>query len=456
MFFIVDMKINLENTQANHQKPKKSRKALWIFLSIFFGLIIIGGGLLYAFAHGIFTKNWSGTAPFFKMLNGDNNVTLKGEGDGRINILLLGYGGANHPGGNLTDSIEVLSINPDDKSLAMLSIPRDLYLTIKNPSYAGKINAVYDLGNKQTKEGGANLMKQEVGEILDLPIHYYVGADFNGFKKAIATIGGIDVYVDKDIYDPLYPAADMIHYQTFKISAGQHHLDGETALKYARSRETSSDFDRSARQQKVIAAFKDKLISSGTLGDPSKVASLINIASQNIKTDMTPEEIKALAKIIKEIDKTKVVAKILDDSTDGPLIADSSSGTFYLKPKGSSWKEVQKIAHEIFSDPFLKREAANIEIVNASHQNTSAIADLAATLKSYGYNIIKTSSDKNYLKETAIYDYSNGGKKYTLEFLAKRLHANIMKKPSSPGVTVDLQIVIGDNYKQSYAQTASK
>lgn len=448
--------INLENTEYHYKKPKKSRKVLWIFLSIFFGIIILGGGLLYAFGHGIFTKNWSGTAPFFKMLHGDQNVQLRGEGDGRINILLLGYGGANHPGGNLTDSIEVVSIDPDDKSLAMLSIPRDLYLTIKNPSYAGKINGVYDLGNKQTKEGGANLMKQEIGTILDLPIHYYVGADFTGFKKAVNTIGGIDVYVDRGIYDPLYPAPDMIHYQTFKISAGMHHMDGETALKYARSRETSSDFDRSARQQKVLVAFKDKLISSGTLSDLAKVISLVNIASQNIKTDLSPDEIKALAKIIKDIDKNKVVSKVLGDGADGPLVADSSSGTFYLKPKGGSWKEVQKIAHEIFSDPFLKREAANIEIVNASHQNASAIADLAATLKSYGYNIVKTSSDKNYLKETVIYDYSNGGKKYTLEFLAKRLHANVTKKPTSSAVAVDLQIVIGDNYKQSYAQTTSK
>lgn len=450
------MAIDLENTQSAHQKPKKSRKALWIFLSIFFGLIIVGGGLLYAFGHGIFTKNWSGAAPFFKMLQGDKDVQLKGEGDGRINILLIGYGGPNHPGGNLTDSIEVLSIDPDDKSMAMLSIPRDLYVTIKNPSHAGKINGVYDLGNKQTKEGGANLLKQEIGTILDLPIHYYIGADFNGFVKAVNTIGGIDVYVDKAINDPLYPAPDMIHYQTFKISAGQQHMNGETALKYARSRETTSDFDRSARQQKVIAAFKDRLISSGTLSDPKKVASLVNIASQNIKTDLSLDEIKSLAKIIKDIDKNKVVSRVLSNEADGPLISDSSSGTYYLKPKGSSWKEVQKIAHEIFSDPFLKREAANIEIVNASHQSESTISDLSATLKSYGYNITKTSKDKTYIKETVIYDYSNGGKKYTLEFLSKRLHAKITKKPTVSGVTVDLQIVIGDNYKQSYANTASK
>ncbi len=448
------MAIDLENTEYKH-KTKKSRKALWIVLSIFFALIIIGGGLLYAFGKGIFTRNWSDSSPFFKFLRGDENVKLKGEGDGRINILFLGYGGPNHPGGKLTDTIQVVSINPDDKSVAMLSIPRDLYVEIKSPSYAGKINGVYNLGNEKTKEGGPNLMKQEVGKILDLPIHYYVGVDFTGFKKAVDAIGGIDIFVDKDINDPLYPADDMIRYSPFKIKAGMQHMNGETALKYARSRESTSDFDRSARQQKVISAFKDKILSSGTLNNPEKVVSLVNIAGNSIKTDLTVGEIKELAKVVKELDKTKTISKVLDNSSDGPLISDSSSGTFYLKPKGGNWKEVQKIAHEIFSDPFLKREAANVEIINASHSVNVGI-ELAATLKSYGYNIVKTSSSTIYQSKTEIVDFSAGSKKYTLEFLSKRLNAGVVQKTKPTGTTVDLQIIIGENIKEAYVKNTNK
>jgi len=440
---------------GKNQKPKKNRKKLWIVISIFAGLLILGSGLIYAFGRGIFTKNWSGSSPFFKFLHGEENVKLKGEGDGRINILFLGYGGANHPGGNLTDTIQVVSIDPDDKSLAMLSIPRDLYDEIKSPSYAGKINGVYDLGNKQTKEGGANLMKQEVGKILDLPIHYYVGIDFSGFKKAVDSIGGIDVYVDKDLYDPLYPAEDMIRYKPFKISAGMQHMNGTTALKYARSRESTSDFDRSQRQQKVIAAFKDKVLSSGTLNNPEKVVSLVNIAGSSIKTDFSVAEVKSLAKIVNELDKSKTVSKILDNSADGPLFSDSSSGTYYLKPKGGSWKEVQQIAHEIFIDPYLRRESATIEIVNASHA-AAAANDLSTTLKSYGYNITKVSTSKDYLKETVIYDYSDGSKKYTLEFLKNRLDAGISKKTKSSNIAVDLQIIIGENIKEAYVKSGNK
>ena len=409
--------IDLENKYKNPRK--KSKKALWVIVSILIVLILLGLGGMYVFGKGIFTKNWSGPSPFMKLLGGEKDVKLKGEGDGRINILFLGYGGTNHPGGSLTDTIQVMSINPDDKSMAMLSIPRDLYVSMKDPNYTGKINGVYNIGNKETKEGGANLMKREVGEILDLPIHYYVGVDFTGFKKAVDAVGGIDVYVEKDLYDPSYPADNMINYAPFRIKAGMQHMDGAVALKYARSRESTSDFDRSLRQQKVISAFKDKVLTSGTLNSPEKVVALASIAGNNIKTDMNISEIKEFAKIVKDLDKTKTLNKVLDSGPNGPLVSDSSDGTFYLKTKTGNWKDVQKIAHELFTDPFLKREAANVEIINAT-KSTTAGNDLASTLKSYGYNIVKVTAAKTTQSETDIYDFSSGSKKYTLEFLSKR------------------------------------
>jgi len=440
-------KIIFEN-QKQKQKSK-SKKKLWIILSVVFILLLAAGGA-YAYWRGMFTKNYSGSSPFFKMLAGDQDVPLKGEGDGRINILLLGAGGSSHPGGNLTDSIEVLSIDPVNNTLAMLSIPRDLYVTIKTPSYAGRINAVYDLGEKQTKEGGGNLMKQQVGTILDLPIHYFIKIDFVGFKKAVDAIGGIDVNVPKALYDPMFPADDMIHYQTFKISAGQQHMDGTTALKYARSRETTSDFDRSARQQLVMAAFKDKVISSSTWSNPEKVLSLVSALGSSLKTDLTPDEIKALFSVVKKIEKSQIITKVLDNGADGPLVSDSSSGTFYLKPKTGNWKEVQKIAHEIFSDPYLKRENANVRIINASGV-AAAGQGWSSLLKSYGYNITDVQTAKTTQKSSEIDDYSKGGKKYTLQFLADRLNAKVVTKTTAPSGTIDLEIIIGQDNKEAYA-----
>jgi hypothetical protein len=154
---------------------------------------------------------------------------------------------------------------------------------------------------------------------------------------------------------------------------------------------------------------------------------------------------------VKDIDSTKTISKVLDNGSDGPLISDSSSGTFYLKTKTGNWKEVQKIAHEIFTDPFLRKEKANIEIINSSNIDGAA-ADLSSTLKSYGYNIINVSNGDEPITKTVIYDYSGGDKKYTLEFLSKRLGADIIKKSKPENSQTDIQIILGENHKTVYAK----
>lgn len=440
-------------------QKRKRKKKIWI-ISIISVLILATIGVGYAYWKGIFTKNYTGSSPFFSFLKGDD-VELKGEGDGRINILLLGYGGSGHNGAYLTDTIQVLSIDPNNKTVAMLSIPRDLYVETKKPTYAGKINAIYSSGKPVTAKSsydGATLIKDEVGTILDLPIHYYVAIDFSGFEKAINSVGGIDVTVDKDLYDAQYPAADEIHYQTFSIKAGERHLDGATALKYARSRESSSDFDRSKRQQKVMTAFKSKLQSSGALSDPTKVISLLNTLGTSVKTDFSVSEIKELAKLIKDVDTSNITTAVLDNSSTGLLASFTGDGGIsYLKPKAGigNFTAFQKLAHEIFVDPLIKQEAAKIEIINTT-SDSKAGDEMSTTLKSYNYNITNVTTSSTKIKETVIYDYSNGDKKYTLEYLAKRLSANVEKKSKPSGAAYDIQILIGENDKELYAKTSSK
>ena len=442
------------------EQRRKRKKKLWIIWSCVTALVLIIAGIGYAYWKGIFTKNYTGSSPFFSFLKGDD-VQLKGEGDGRINILLLGYGGANHSGAYLTDTIQILSIDPNNKTAAMMSIPRDLYVETKKPSYAGKINAIYSSGkpvSTKSSYDGATLIKEEIGTILDLPIHYYVAIDFSGFEKAIDSVGGIDVTVDKDLYDAQYPASDEIRYQTFSIKAGQHHLDGATALKYARSRESTSDFDRSKRQQKVMAAFKTKLQSSGTLSDPTKVVSLLNTLGTSVKTDFSVTEIKELSKLIKDVDTDNVATAVLDNSSGGLLESFTGDGGIsYLKPKAgvNNFSAIQKLAHELFVDPLIKKEAANIEIVNTT-SDTKAGNEMSSVLKSYNYNVVNVTTSKTKVSDTVIYDYSNGDKKYTLEYLAKRLSANVEKKTKPSGATYDIQIIIGENDKEAYAKSSSK
>ena len=424
-------------------KSKKRWRVFWIILAILGIVGISYAGFLYASGKKVFDPKSLTQSPFFKT-KADQTASLRGEGDGRINILLLGMGGASHPGGTLTDTIMVLSIDPNDKSLAMLSIPRDLYVPIAGKKQSTKINEVYSIGEKEKAGNGPVLMKETVGKILDLPIHYYVVVDFYGFVKFVNEIGGVDVAVDKNLYDPYFPDANMQGYDPFYIKAGQQHLDGATALKFARSRETTSDFDRAARQQKIIAAVKEKCLKANFFANPKKILDVVQIVGDHVRTDFSAAEITSLMELIKQIDSTKTVSKVLTSAQDGELVSDSSSGTYYLVPKDKTWGQIQSIAHEIFTDPNLRQENARIEVLNAS-STAGTGTKLASALKSYNYNVVSIKTAEQKQAKTEIIDYSNGQKSVTLNFLKNRLNATIIKKTSKDS-TVDITILIGDDY----------
>jgi len=435
--------INKKNNVIGKNKMSKRKKKVLLIVGLIVLLVVVG--FCYTLARGskIFQANIGGGSPFF-----GGKTDLKGEGDDRINILAMGMGGANHPGGQLTDSMMVISINPKDKSLAMLSIPRDLYVPIADHKVSSKINEVYNLGEREKKGNGPALVKKTVGNILDLPIHYYVTVDFKAFEKAINILGGLDLYVDRAISDPLYPADDMVHYSPFYIKAGQQHLDGATALKYSRSRETSSDFDRAARQQKVLKAAKEKALKLGFLANPKKVIDLSATVSDNVRTDLSPGEVKTLLGIVKDIPGDKIISKVLADGNGGALVSDSSTGTYYLKPKDGTFDEIKQIAHEIFTDPNLAEESAKIEVLNGSNQSGLA-AKLAVSLRSYGYQVINVDSTDEQYKKTLIYDHSKGAKKTTLQFLKTRLQSDVIEKAAAADAqpSPDITIIIGDDYK---------
>lgn len=441
------MFLRRKTNQGENKKPKYFfQKKGWriTFLILLVILIVAGSYFAYLYASGrkVFDPNNLTGSPFFAR---GNNFELRGEGDGRINILFMGMGGSGHPGGQLTDSVMVLSINPVDKTMAMLSIPRDLYVPVPNSKNYVKINEIYSIGEQNKKGDGPALAKETVSKILDLPIHYYVTADFYGFKKFINQLGGIDVYVDKNLSDPFYPDQNMKGYDPFYIKAGQKHLDGETALKYARSRETTSDFDRALRQQKVLAAVREKTMSLGFLANPKKISDLVNIIGDHVRTDFTPNETYAMAKMMKDVDTSKIISKVLTNGPDGELIDSSSNGTYTLRPKGGNWDIVQRVAHELFTDPDLVKEDARIEVLNGSSK-AGLGSQLADVLKSYSYKVVNIDTAKSKYPKTVIYDYSNGSKSITLKFLAKRLSADVIKKTPT-GNDVDISIIVGEDYK---------
>jgi len=406
-----------------------------LFIGGFLGLILWFGSEIFSASQKIFVPNSSSPNRWF--LPEAKDTQLKGEGDGRINILLLGIGGGNHPGASLTDTIMLFSIDPVNKKAGLVSIPRDLYVKLNGKE--AKINYAYSIG-------GSDLAKQTVSKIFDMPIHYFVQLDFEGLVKLVDAVGGVDIYVDKAISDPYYPASNMKGYDPFYIKAGQYHMDGKLALKYIRSRETTSDFDRSARQQKFIRAFWKKTVSLNVLTNPKTLFSILNVLSIHLRTDLTIGEIQKLAGLFRDFNPDDLATKVLD-SQDGLLVAAKGMNGYYLVPKSGDFKEIQKFVHQFLTEPYLQQEAARIEIKNGSGESKTA-KDIAQMLKEYGYQVTKISTASKVYPQTIIYDYTNGNKPATVSLLKKRLGAKIVKV-SGEGDDIDILVLLGKDLKGS-------
>ncbi|MBK6328622.1 MAG: LCP family protein [Chloroflexi bacterium] len=234
------------------------------------------------------------------------------QGDDRINILLMGID--RRPGEafvSRTDSIMIVSVDPATETVSILSIPRDLYVVIPGRG-RDRINTAFVYGSSgNDPESGASLSMQTVAYNLGVPVDHYILVDFSAVTRGVDTLGGIDVYVPYDISDPTYPSMDY-GYDPFYISAGTQHMDGETALKYARTRHADNDFGRANRQQQVILAARDKALSLGIGGLLSRAPSLYSQLENGIRTDLSLEQIISLAKTVSDIPSEQIRSEVLD------------------------------------------------------------------------------------------------------------------------------------------------
>lgn len=435
--------------QLDRFRRKTRLKARTIWLSLFAVAVmgVVWFGASAASALNQISSSSDTKSPILKMIGKavDPNA-LAGEGDGRINILLIGVGGSGHPGGTLADSIMVFSLDPQNKKLALLSIPRDLRVTVPDVGTT-KINATHSYGENKKAGEGPKLIKETVSDILDLPIHYFVRVDFQGFVKLIDNLGGVTVDVTKAVNDPLYPAKDMLGYDPFYVKTGVEKMNGTTALKYARSRETSSDFDRAARQQQILVAFREKALSAGVLTNPKKISDTLGILGSHVRTDLELGEMQRLIGLMKDVDTGSIISKVLDNSADGPLKSVSDGG-YYLVPKAGDFSEVRRIAHELFTDPYLVREKARIEILNATGTSGKA-HELELDLKSLGYDVVSIKKADTRDK-TTISDFSSGASPFTARFLGERLKT-IVKPLARPADAkdLDIRIILGSDYTRT-------
>ncbi|MEK9152409.1 MAG: LCP family protein, partial [Patescibacteria group bacterium] len=254
-------------------------------------------------------------------LIGSPDRKLGGEAANRINILLLGMGGEGHEGPNLTDTIILASINPTTRQAALLSVPRDMLVPVDGQGWR-KINAANAFGELAAPGRGGDATRAILEQIFGMDIPYYVRLDFDGFRDIVDSVDGIDVYVERNFTDTTYPAANFAT-QAVSFKEGWQHMDGDTALKFTRSRHGSNgegtDFARAKRQQKVITALKENLLSFETLKNPARVSTILASLRAHVATNLQIGEILRLAKIGSAMDRSAITHKVLDAGADSPL-----------------------------------------------------------------------------------------------------------------------------------------
>lgn len=272
-----------------------------------------------------------------------NGAMIKKNSDGTTNILFLGVAGAGHNGENLTDTIIVVTISADRKNITLNSIPRDLYVESSDSGSWKKINSIYAYYAKTDSKSGIKALAEKIKEISALPINYYLLLDFNGFEKIIDAVGGIDYTLDADLSDPGFPN-DSFGYDPLYLKAGIYHLDGALALKLARSRHAANgDFSRIERQHEIIRLLKEKLGNQKLWSNFFAVNNILNIISENIKTNITLPEWQRFNEIAKNISSSGIAGKIPDaEMGTGLLNAVNINGADVLLAKDPSYEELRK------------------------------------------------------------------------------------------------------------------
>lgn len=341
---------------------------------------------------------------------------LARDANGYTNILLLGQGDDDHDGIDLTDTIMVASVDPrQTKSAILLSIPRDTYVLSTEKMGKGRINSLYrdykthlvrQGTNKATasKEALSELM-HEIGTLLGIEIHGAIKVNFSGFEQGVDLIGGIDVDVPEDLVDPEYPGPNY-SYETFSISKGLHHMSGALALKYVRSRHSTSDFSRSARQQLVISSAVLQVKNNGIIKNLSKINGVLDIIAKNFESTFSTRELIGLASIGSAIDTKRILSVQLNDQNGlyGSMI--EQGGFLYSPPREQfdgaavllpvsvpefpvTWKQVQAFMHLLLTQRVLFLRPAPILVLNAGAKEGSARV-IGGELYRYHFNVVKT------------------------------------------------------------------
>jgi LCP family protein required for cell wall assembly len=456
-----------------HRKLTKKKVALRSTLA-FVALALGAGGFLGIKDLSTLNKVFHGNV-FSDVTAAFNNTPLKGENSGRVNILLAGDSSddPNHGGAQLTDSILLLSVDMQNHTAFLLSIPRDLWVYVPGLSSYQKINAANDVTNFSASgypSGGMGQLEQIIQTQLGIPIDYYGLMDYGAFKDAVNAVGGVSIDIQspdsRGLYDPN---------TNLKLPNGPVTLDGQQALNLARARGDgygsygfpNSDFARTEHQRQLFVAVASKAKTLGVLANPVKISDLFNTLGSNFQTDLTLQNVLRLIQITKGVNPSSVqsyaFSSTLSSTARNPVLkdyTDPASGEEALIPAAGigDYGQLQQYYQQLSSDNPVVQEAPDVVILNAS--NVDGLASRQRSiLQAQGFNVTAIADANNEHPTTMIVDNSNGRKPNSLKLLQKLYPGTTVindtgstEAAEAQGYTSDFVVILGQNWESGQQQ----
>lgn len=365
-----------------------------------------------------------------------------------LNFLLLGSDTFNPTNSGRTDVIMVVSVNQTAGTVALLSIPRDLYVYIPEIG-VNRINTAYGFGEQTFGAGeGPRSLINTIEYNLGLAIDYYARINFTDFRQIIDDLGGVEIPVDCAIEDWRLIEPDMDptveeNWAMYTLPVGLHQMDGDLALWYARSRRTSSDLDRGRRQQAILRAVLGRIRRLSLL---NQITDIWPQLMEIVETDIPLEVMLGLVPLAATLDSSQIASYTLRANQEVRAWT-SPQGASVLAPNRDA---IIALEQQMYQPPTTYRLAAtspHVQIVNGS--GIAGMDRVAASrLEWEGFLVTIGEPLPAYSPRTTIVDYtgqSKGGSLALLQNVLRLGDEDILPDPS-PSRTFDYRVVVGGDY----------
>ncbi len=385
------------------------------------------------------------------------------DGASRVTVLLLGLdsydGSADRSGPARSDTMILLTIDPQSKTAGLLSIPRDLWVNIPGFGY-GRINTAYMQGDAyKLPGGGPALAMRTVEQVIGVPVQYYAQIEFAAFVRLIDELNKIPVIVEKKIFiDPMGPGADDI-----MLTKGLHMLGGVEALAYARQRHTEGgDVDRAKRQQQVIMGIRERVLEPENFPRlVAKAPAIYDLIQDGINTNLTFDEMMRLGMLAKDIPLESIEQGIINyDMVTLQNVTLNGESANVFKPIPDKIRElrdevftasgaVSPLAQGVDALDLVRQEGATIAVYNGTYTEGLA-AKTSEYLKSLGFNVILADSATTFPGATVVKDHR--GKPYALKYFRElfRLNGAIqIQSDYDLSAAADIEIILGPDWAAS-------